>query len=272
MLDLLSPRGRRPIAAAALVEACALFGIGSNRARVTLARLAAEGRLEHAGRGAYALSRCAEAINRRVRAWTELDRTMRPWNGDWIVVHLERRPGARERAATSHALRFARMALATPTIAVRPDNLRLSDIELRDTLVEMGLRAPFFIVRGEAEAAARSRFAALWPVGELRAEQAKMAARLEKSIARIAGLPFERALTETFTLGGDGIRTLIMDPLLPETMMPPHERARLLATMRDYDRVGRKLWRRFMARFDSAGHTDSAPFETAEFAAPAQVQ
>ena len=66
ILDLLSPRGRRPISAAAIVAACALFGISSNNTRVALARLVADGRLEKVGPASYALSEDAEAGNIKV--------------------------------------------------------------------------------------------------------------------------------------------------------------------------------------------------------------
>ncbi|HVN64577.1 MAG TPA: hypothetical protein VMT58_08055, partial [Candidatus Binataceae bacterium] len=62
-------------------------------------------------------------------------------------------------------------------------------------------------------------------------------------------------------------RMLVLDPLLPEVMMPSGERRLLLETMKQYDRAGRTLWRRFMAPLASAEPGDFAPVETAAFAA-----
>jgi len=260
--------------ARAIVAACDLFGIDSNRARVTIARLVAQGRLERAGRGAYALTRAAETVNRNVRTWPEIGQLQRPWTGDWMIVHMKHRPSSRDRESTARAIRFARMIEAAPTVAVRPDNLHVSDFELRETLVGMGLRVPFFITRGTVDASASLEFATKWPVDALRAEYARLTARLEASLARLNKIPFKDALVETFTLGGEAVRALVLDPLLPDVMMPPYERNLLLEMMKQYDRMGRTMWRRFMAPLASPETSDFAPIETAAFAAgePAHLQ
>ena len=57
-------------------------------------------------------------------------------------------------------------------------------------------------------------------------------------------------MVESFLLGGRTIRQLVLDPLLPETLVPAAEREALVAAMRRYDRVGRASWARFMRGFD----------------------
>jgi len=139
ILDLLSPRGRRPISVAAIVEACALFGISSNNTRVALARLVADGRLDKVGPASYALSEDAEYFNRRVLGWSQIDKLDKGWNAKWTMVHLQRPPSTRTREYARRAYRFARVAEVNPTLAVRPDNLRLDHYDLRDTLITFGL-------------------------------------------------------------------------------------------------------------------------------------
>jgi len=51
-------------------------------------------------------------------------------------------------------------------------------------------------------------------------------------------------------LGGRMIREIVLDPLLPEPLVPAAERAALVAAMRDYDRLGRACWAAFMREFD----------------------
>jgi len=53
------------------------------------------------------------------------------------------------------------------------------------------------------------------------------------------------ALVESFLLGGRAIRTLALDPLLPEALVPSAERRALVEAMQRYDRVGRRLWAEF---------------------------
>jgi phenylacetic acid degradation operon negative regulatory protein len=269
ILDLLSPRGSRPMTAAAIVEACALFGISSNSARVTLARLCADGRLDRVGPGTYALSPTAEVLNRHVRGWARLDELVRPWNGGWLMVHLPRPLRSAARGRAERALKMARLALAMPTLAVRPDNLCIEPAELCASLLDFGLAQRIFISRGEvADREVAGRWAReLWPVRKMRSDYARLATRIAHSHKQLAATPFERALAETFILGGEAIRALVLDPLLPAEIVPGAGRARLLAAMLAYDRAGRALWRRFNARFEPAARIDFAPFQTAALAA-----
>jgi phenylacetic acid degradation operon negative regulatory protein len=266
ILDLLTPRGRRPMGAAAIIQACALFGITPNAARVTLARLCAEERLERVGHAEYAISAGAEQVNRFVRSWPRLQSLERPWSGGWIFAHLERPAPAASREALARALRMARFAPVSPTLAVRPDNLRLELADYRDALARFGAPVGFFVARAELDdlALVERWTAELWPVERLRAAHTRMAERLERSLARLPRIAFERALVETFRLGGQGIRHLVLDPILPEVIMPGAERARLADTMIAYDEAGRALWRRFNARFEQDRGAASAPFETIE--------
>ena len=83
---------------------------------------------------------------------------------------------------------------------------------------------------------------------------------LAASERRLPRLATERAMVETFTLGGRAIRELVLDPLLPEPIVPAAERRALVDGMRRYDRVGRDCWRPFMRTHGAPNHrtpTDS---------------
>jgi phenylacetic acid degradation operon negative regulatory protein len=264
ILDLLSPRGRRPISAAAIVEACALFGISSNNTRVALARLVADGRLDKLGPASYALSEDAEYFNRRVLGWSQLDKLDKGWNTKWTMVHLQSPPSTRVREYARRAYRFARVAEVNPTLAVRPDNLRLDHYDLRDTLITFGLDGPFFVSCADVDDYVAEQWVLhLWHTDRLRAAHNRMAARLEASLVRLGRLPFEKALVESFIVGGEAIRALVLDPLLPEIFMPGRERNFVLKLMRAYDQVGRALWRQFNERFEDSPKVEFAPFQSA---------
>ena len=53
-------------------------------------------------------------------------------------------------------------------------------------------------------------------------------------------------MVESFVLGGRAIRQLVLDPLLPEPILPTTERHALVQAMRRYDKLGRACWRSFM--------------------------
>jgi len=264
ILDLLSPRGRRPISAAAIVEACALFGISSNNSRVALARLVADGRLDKVGPASYALSADAETFNRLVLGWSQIDKLEKGWNAKWTMVHLQRPPSTRAREYARRAYRFARVAEVNPTLAARPDNLRINHYDLRNTLVTFGLEGPFFVSCAEVDDYTASHWVMnLWHTDRLRAAHNRMAARIEASLVRLGKLSFEKALVESFIVGGEAIRALVLDPLLPEIFMPGRERNFVLQLMRVYDKVGRMLWRQFNERFEDSPKADFAPFQSA---------
>lgn len=262
IVDLLSPRGARPISVAAIVEATALFGISTNNTRVTLVRLAREGLLDRTGEGTYTLSARALPLNQRVRRWARDSELLKPWNGRWLTLHAAAPLRATQRRAAIRALRLARLAEATPMLAVRPDNLRIEPARVAEELTALGMPGRFFVAQAEVvDGRVIGRWRReLWDLKALAAGYARLGLELERAIERLPRIPFERALVETFTLGGEVIRELALDPLLPEEIMPGDGRERLRALMREYDRAGRGLWRRFMGRFESPRRDESAPF------------
>ena len=72
---------------------------------------------------------------------------------------------------------------------------------------------------------------------------------IEHSEARLPTLPPERAMVESFLLGGRAIHAIALDPLLPEPIVRAADRAALVVAMRRYDRAGRHAWATFMAGF-----------------------
>jgi phenylacetic acid degradation operon negative regulatory protein len=130
---------------------------------------------------------------------------------------------------------------------VRPDNLVGGVAELRKRLLELGLEAggSVFNLRDLApseEAEARG----LWDVARMRALYADLADQLDASRAAMASMPLEDGLRESFLLGREGLRQIVLDPLLPEPLVPADERGALIEAMRRYDAAGRELWRPFL--------------------------
>ena len=253
VLDLLStlPAGSA-MPARAVVAAGTPFGLAENNVRVALARLLRARRIARDERGHYRLGAAGETIAREVAAWRTLAARSRSWTGGWIGVHTAALPRA-DRARLrrrGRALAFLGFRELAPGLAVRPDNLAGGVDGVRARLQALGLEtaAPVFELRGldpETEQRARS----LWDVAALRAGYRRMRADLAASERRLAALPAPNAMAESFTLGGEAIRRLVLDPLLPEPIVPAAERDALLDAMRRYDRLGRDVWAGFLAAF-----------------------
>lgn len=234
----------------ALVEAGRRFGIAENSLRVALARLLARGRVERDARGRYRLGPGAEPIRRQVVSWRSLAARQRAWDGSWLMVHVPGVPEAAKRRRGERALRLLGLRALEPSLMLRPDNLRDGVDGARERLLALGLdaRARVFEARGldgASDAAARR----LWDVDALEAGYAASLEQLERSARRLPELPEAEAMVESFLLGGRMIRQLVLDPLLPDEILPSRSRDALVTAMRAYDHAGRRCWARFLDRY-----------------------
>jgi len=201
-----------------------------------------------------------------VTSWRTLDERVSTavWDGRWIGVHRST-SGARttgpERRRRERALRFCGFRALEPGFDVRPDNLHGGVTELHARLATLGLEADalaFAIDHFDDRTESRAR--RLWDTASLRAGYQRSIAALAKSEKRLPHLPEHEAMIESFSLGGRVIRQLVLDPLLPEPLVPAAERRALLQAMREYDRVGRACWARFMREAGAPHH--HAPADT----------
>lgn len=251
VLDLLSTlRSGSAMPVGALVEAGALFGLTENNVRVTVARLLASGHVARDERGAYRLGGASRSVGAHVRGWRDRDRRTRKWNGGWLAVHVG--PAARTaQRGRERALRLFGFAALRPGLWLRPDNLAPPIDDIRRDLAALGLPAGDMVCTlAELDPASEARARRLWDVATLRRTYRELGATLTASEVRLARLTPEKAMAESFLLGGRALRQLVLDPLLPDAICPPHERDALLEQMRRYDRLGRLAWATLLQRFD----------------------
>lgn len=259
-LDLLSSLRGAAMPVSALVAAAKLFRIDENAVRVAIARLLSGGQIARDERGQYRLGEAAHAIDQRVLGWRAAELRITKWSGGWWLVRAGALSPARsrERRDRRRALALLGFAELAPGLALRPDNLRAALPALRAELCELGLeRDALLALVQELDAESDAHARSLWKREAFAAAYRRSLADLKASEARLAALSEERAMVESFLLGGRVIRELVLDPLLPEPLVPEAERRALVAAMRRYDRAGRRAWASFMARY-GAPHV-SAP-------------
>jgi len=246
LLDLLSTIKGGALPVRALVAAGELFDIRENALRVALARLRAAGLVRSDAPGLYRLGDRAEAVNRLATSWRAAERGVRSWSGDWVAVASGGLTRTRQLAGV-RALAFLGCRELRPGLAVRPDNLVGGVDAARQHLRELGLDAgaDVFGLHDLAADTAR-RAAALWDTAALRLGYRRTIADLERSELRLATLPRERAMAESFLLGGRAIRQIVFDPRLPDALVPAAERRALIDALLRYDRLGRATWSSFM--------------------------
>jgi phenylacetic acid degradation operon negative regulatory protein len=246
-LDLLSTMPPRyPVAVGALLHGATVLGIGANSMRVALARLRARGLVESDERGLYRLSSSAEPVNRMVRSWRSVEESVTEWDGSWLAVDMSGLSrGDRKRSrGCDRALGLLGFETLTPALRIRPDNLEGGVDGVRERLLTLGF-APVPMAFGlrslacELDAQARS----LWNVEELEMGYRASRDRLIASSERLSSLSEVEAMAETFRFGGEAVRRIVLDPLLPEPIVDTNARRALVEAMRDYDRLGRNCWK-----------------------------
>lgn len=257
ILDLLSTLRSGSMPVRALLEAARLFGLSENNVRVNLARLHATGLVERDERGRYRIGRGAEPVTARVASWRQRPERLVDWRGDWIAVHAAGAGPARLRrsrrsgSARDRTLRLLGFRELAPGLALRPDNWAGGVAAVRDQAAALGLESGDLVAGlNSLDSAMDIRARGLWDTDALCAEYARSCQELAASTAGLASASVEESMVETFRVGGRVLRQLVLDPLLPEPMVPSATRQALFDDMRAYDLLGRRCWTEFLARFD----------------------
>jgi len=269
VVDLLStltssrgPAGSLPVRA--LVAAADLFGIAENNLRVTLARLCAAGVVEHDERGRYRLGAAGARVNGIVRAWRGMEQRVRPWDGAWVgvlastgeAVTPRARPSSKAARLEVRSLGLLGFRCLRPGLWLRPDNLAVGVAGLGEQLRELApvadeAGAGRIVCRLDAFDSAHQRAArALWDVAGLQRGYTRARRALAASERRLARMSNEKAMVESFLVGGQVLRQLVLDPLLPEPICAAAPRRALVEAMLRYDRLGRDHWRDFLDAHD----------------------
>ena len=247
VLNLVRVAPSRSASIKLLLRACALFGLQENAVRVAVTRCVALGLLDSDERGSYRLGSAAQAVSEHIEQWHRGEARLRPWSGHWLAVALPPKPERSARRASLQALARVGLREGLPNLWLRPDNLRATLADTTQRLRGLGLEdgATLFRASDFDDALVQRVMRELWPLHALTRSYEHTCKSLERSLAQLERMPRETALVQSFVLGGEAIRVLATDPLLPEEILASEPRARLTETMLRYDQLGRSLWRRF---------------------------
>lgn len=253
MLDLLlaaSPADQG-LSVSELVAACVLFGLTDNSARVSLVRLAAEDRVEAVGRGRYRLGAQSAELAQDLSTWRGVESRLRPWAGDFVMV-LSASLGRSDRQALrrrERALDLLGFKAWEKGVSVRPHNLEDSVDVVRRRLYALGLeRQASVMVVSQLDDASVASIRQLWDARALNSVYRLQRAKLDDWLASSHALTPDVATRQVYELGGQAIRQVIFDPLLPEPLVDVVARARFMETVRRFDEAGRLIWRQFFER------------------------
>ncbi len=239
-----------------LVQAASVFDIAENSVRVAIVRLRADGLLESPARGEYRLGPSAQMVNEKIHGWRTVATRVGKWDGSWVsafTADLSRtdRPALRRRC---RALRFLGFEELRQGLFVRPNNLTPGIEGIRNELRALGLDTGAPVFRMERLSSADERRArAMWDSAALEQSYSRLHRDIELATTHLEELPLNDALREVFLLGREGIRQVVLDPLLPAPLIDEDKRSAMVSTLQDYCDRGLELWARFLELDDSAG-------------------
>lgn len=251
VLDLLSNLKGRSAPVRLLVAAAEIFDIDSNATRVAITRLLSCGLIERDERGAYRTGAAAAPILKRLDSWRSIEKRTREWNGGWIGATPEACCCARDsRSGSVRAIEFTGLREFSNGFWIRPDNLEGGLEAVRETLHGLGVppTCPIFSLR-EFDEIAETRARALWDAEAIKNLYHSLAHELERSAAELPHMDEKRAMAETFLIGGEAIRRIVLDPLLPDAIVPTAPRDALVRAMMVYDEIGRRCWSPFLNHY-----------------------
>ncbi|MEN8718951.1 MAG: PaaX family transcriptional regulator C-terminal domain-containing protein [Oceanococcaceae bacterium] len=257
LLKLLFAAEGQSLTTREMLAAGEVLGFSSNSLRVALVRLTSNGLIASPARGVYGLGPEAAALAENARHWRSGEKRVRPWAGDWILVHtggLARtdRTALRRR---DRVLDMLGLREYTRGLYLRPDNLAGGVIAVRARLRQLGLEtAASVLVARDFEPAEQERVTKLWDGPALSRQYQRMRQELENWLQRADELDIEDAAREVYRAGDQAIRTLIFDPLLPEPLVDTAARAAFTDTVLRFDDAGHRIWRALALE-----HTRNAP-------------
>lgn len=232
-----------------LVQAASAFDIAENSVRVAIVRLRAEGLLDSPSRGAYCLGPSAQVVNDKIHGWRTVSHRVGAWDGSWLAVFtadLSRtdRPALRRR---TRALRYLGFKELRTGLFVRPDNLKPGLDGIREELVAFGMAPDTLVFRLDDLSVDHEHAAhALWDSPTLEKNYARLYDDLTVSLDRLDEIPLQDSIREVFLLGREGIKHVVLDPLLPEPLVNERNRTSMVTTLHQYCDRGLDLWRRFL--------------------------
>lgn len=268
-IDILRIAGTTPLPNQILLEIGGLFGFSSNAMRVAINRLMNRGILEKSSPDTtpsnsiskptpstsqtketshYRLSTSSDPISEFVGNWRNAEDRIKPWQSDqWLLCHLPKSPDRSIRMRSIKALHLRGFRPGPDNLWIRPDNLSDNFHCLEKHLQQLGLEVQAALIAShKLNATLSQQWLALWsdPENTLAYNQhfPAMTEALIVSQQQLAKMPTKDAMTESFRLGSSAIHMLTKDPLLPDQLCDPKNRALLCSTMLEYDNVGRSIW------------------------------
>ena len=232
-----------------LVEFASLFDLSENSIRVTLSRLVSADLVETDVRGYYRMSVNSEAIGEWIDFWMQGEQRVKEWQGDWLVL-LSKRPLKKAECQQLDIVANRFGFRMVDSYWIRANNLVMTIDVIRDLII-CSSNIPelsFLQMTSAFDSSGEIDFTKLWSRNTLEKSYHHCDKLLQQSMLRFPAGDHTNtlaALKESFLLGGHAINMLVLDPLLPASMVDVSARAKLTETMLAYNEHFHETWLHF---------------------------
>ena len=245
LLDLLRTSTSNAWPVKKLIEVAGMFDISENAVRVNLSRLVSRGLIETDSRSFYLMTRGYDPLRNWIDDWTRGEQRVTDWNGHWLCVTPPLSIKKKDWQTLDKSLHRLGFRPVETRMWIRPDNLSRS-IDSVNELIKAMSGASDLIFTKVVELTINSqklKLETLWDRAALEDEYRNSIQRLKTSMQRLKNAHYSTALAESFTLGGEAIHLLALDPLLPDSMINKALRINLTQAMLAYDAHFHEIWR-----------------------------
>ena len=250
VLDLLRASASRPFPVRTLVDVASIFDISENALRVNLNRLLSKHLIEQDHRGFYRLAPGSSAIHNWVEDWHGGEQRVRPWQGDWLSLHIHPKAHRNTNSQLERSAYRLGFRELWKQFWIRPNNLNKTFEQLHAQIAQLADSQAFALCEDKylhigndpRQLPDTPPFAYLWDSQALEAAYTHHQRLISEAIEHSEDLPLREILRETFLLGGEAIHILAMDPLLPSEYVDVAARNALTELMKSYDKRYRPAW------------------------------
>ena len=231
-----------------LIEVADMFGIRESAVRVTLSRLVARGLIESNEPGSYLMTSAYDPVRNWIDDWKKGEERMADWNGQWLCVYPPTKIRKKDHQALDKAAHRLGFRIVQERMWVRPDNLTLPLEKLNELLQAMSgvLNLVYATVVKLYAGDQDFNLELLWNRPDLEKEYRQCTKRLKRSMSQQKDPKGPAALRESILVGGDAIRLLALDPLLPDSMIDKNLRVELNTTTHNYNDMYHEPWQVFL--------------------------
>jgi len=231
-----------------LIDVAAMFSIKESAVRVTLSRLVSRGLIETGEHGSYWIKRSYDPVRNWIDDWKKGEQRISDWNGHWLCIYPPVKMLKKDRQKLDKAAQRLGFRVVQDRLWARPDNLTMPLEKMNELLEAMSgvcnlVYATVVTLHADDRDLSLDQ---LWNRSDLEQEYRQCTKHLRRCMSQQKNPLGLAALRESIVVGGQAIRLLALDPLLPECMIDKKLRVELNTATHEYNDMYHESWKLFL--------------------------